>query len=87
MVHKHFSSNNINIPIEEEKEYTASIFIASLPPVCDVYIDSIFMGKSNYELYFKPGTINITLKKKNLSLNVTLIVNEGINQSKFIKLK
>jgi hypothetical protein len=85
-VQEYFTSNGINIPSENVKEYTASIFIGTLPPQCDVYVDNIYMGKTSHELYLKPGTISITFKKRNLSKTFTLELQEGKNQGKFYKI-
>ena len=87
MVNKYYKSININIPEQELKEYTADIYMASLPPLCDVYVDSLYIGKSCQIFYLKPGPNNLTFKKNNLILNRTITLQEGTNQGKFFKLQ
>jgi hypothetical protein len=86
-VKAHFDKNGTSISAEELMDYKASVFIATVPPVADVYDDSLYMGKSNSVLYFKPGNRHIKCIKGNKKVEEDIILLEGKNGSLFMVLK
>jgi hypothetical protein len=85
-VSNHFIKIGNNKTAEEIKQYTAAIFIASIPPVLEVYEETELMGKTNLGLlYFKPGNHKLVIKssKENWTEDITLII--GRNKSILFK--
>ncbi len=71
-----------------EQGYTAQIFIASLPPVADVYMDGEYVGKTNIsKMNVKPGAHNMKFVKGGKAREVEMDFKEGINKSKFVNIK
>jgi hypothetical protein len=84
----HFEKNGIKMSDENIQEFRSTVFIATIPPVCDIYDDSLYIGKSNIEkLYFKPGKRNIKLVKGDQKDIEVIELFEGDNSSYFFKLK
>jgi hypothetical protein len=58
-----------------------------MPPVCDVFDDSVYIGKSNIQLlYFKSGKRQVKFKKGKLEKNLEMKLNDGVNKSILVKL-
>jgi hypothetical protein len=73
---------------ETIQEFKSTVFIATIPPVCDIYDDSLYIGKSNIEkLYFRPGKRTIKLVKGEQKGEGEIELFEGDNSSYFFKLK
>ena len=71
-----------------EEGYTAQIFIASLPPVADVYMDGEYVGKTNIsKMNVKPGAHKMKFVKGGKAREVEMDFKEGINKSKFVNIK
>jgi len=88
LVHEHFVKIGQKLSSEEELKYTGRIFFASLPPICEIYADSQFVGKSNIGLiYLKPGKNKFIFKKGSLSFSGEIVIKEGDNPSLMVKLK
>jgi hypothetical protein len=63
------------------------IFIASLPPVADVYVDGIFVGKTNIQQLNVPvGRSKLKFIKGELSYECEMVFRPGKNSSKMINL-
>lgn len=86
-VKAHFDKIGSTISAEESMNYKASVFIATVPPVSDVYDDSLYMGKSNGVLYFKPGNKHIQCIKGSKKVEEDIIILEGKNGSLLMVLK
>jgi hypothetical protein len=55
-VKDHFARLGENLSDDELHEYTAMRHITSAPPNADVYVGTLYMGRTNRgDLYFKPG--------------------------------
>lgn len=86
-VRKHFQEIGRQVSESEVRQYTASIFILSVPPAAEVFEDGTFMGRTNAsQLYFKPGKHQITLKKGDQENRKDLDLVEGKNLSIVVKL-
>lgn len=83
------SPNTGGVAVHSEQEgYTAKIFIASIPPVADVYMDGEYVGKTNVtRLNVKPGTHRMKFVKDRKAREVEMDFTEGINKSKFVNIK
>ena len=65
----------------------ASIFIASIPPVADVYLDGKLVGKTNVsELKLPAGTHNLKFVKGPKELTKAITVQPGKNPSQMVRL-
>lgn len=65
----------------------ASIFIASIPPVADVYLDGKLIGKTNVtELIMPAGTHSLTFVKGPKELVKAITVKPGSNPSQMVRL-
>jgi hypothetical protein len=83
----HFQQIGRPLGDDEVKRYTASIFIATIPPAADVYDDTTYMGKANSgQLYFIPGKRRVVLKKGQQQKSNVLDFTEGQNLSVVVKL-
>jgi hypothetical protein len=81
-VKDHFKELGYNVDDRELKEYTSAVFIASIPPVAQVFLNGKLIGRTNLELlYFKPGTHLITMRKGNAEWKETITVHSGKNPS------
>jgi hypothetical protein len=86
-VKKHFQEIGRQISESEVRQYTASIFILSVPPAAEVFDEGSFVGKTNAsQLYFKPGRHQITIKKGDRENQKELELVEGKNLSIVVKL-
>lgn len=71
-----------------EEGYTAQIFIASLPPVADVYMDGEYVGKTNItKMNVKPGAHKMKFVKNAKAREVEMEFKDGLNRSKFVNIK
>ena len=71
-----------------EEGYTSQIFIASLPPVADVYMDGEYVGKTNItKMNVKPGAHKMKFVKDGKARDVEMTFKEGLNRSKFVNIK
>ncbi|NLG16998.1 MAG: PEGA domain-containing protein [Fibrobacter sp.] len=65
----------------------ASIFIASIPPVADVYLDGKLMGKTNVsELKLPVGTYTLRFVKGAKEMSKTVTLTAGKNPSQMVRL-
>jgi len=65
----------------------ASIFIASIPPVADVYLDGKLIGKTNVsEIKLPAGTHNLRFVKGPKETSQVITVQPGKNPSKMVRL-
>lgn len=72
--------------VQEEIE-KASIFIASIPPVADIYADDILIGRTNVALIeLTSGTHNMSFKKDSLKYDTLMTLKPGKNPSVMIRL-
>ena len=86
-VKEHFQQIGRPLNDEEVKQFTASIFIITFPPMADVFDDTIYMGKTNTgQLYFTPGKHKVVLKKGDQQKSKVLDFAEGNNLSIVVKL-
>jgi hypothetical protein len=86
-VKEHFQQIGRPINDDEVKQFTASIFIISVPAAADVYDDTTFMGKTNSgQLYFTPGKHRVVLRKGDQQKSKVLDFAEGKNLSIVVKL-
>jgi phosphatidate phosphatase PAH1 len=73
---------------DEVKNYTASIFIASIPPIAKVYMDGIFIGKTNLsKLRVKPGTHKMRFEVNGDSREIEMTFEKGDNRSELVKIR
>ena len=85
-VKKHFQELGRQIDENELHQYTASIFILSVPPAVEVYDNGNYMGKTNAsQLYFKPGKREIVFKKGDQENKKEIELVEGKNLSIVVK--
>jgi hypothetical protein len=83
----HFQQIGRSLGDDEVKRYTASIFIATIPPAADVYDDTTYVGKANNgQLYFTPGKHRVVLKKDGQQKSNVIDLTEGKNLSVVVKL-
>ena len=83
----HFQQIGRPLGEDDVKQYTAAIFIATIPPAADVYDDTTYMGKTNSgQLYFTPGKHKVVLKKGDQQKSKVLEFSEGKNLSIVVKL-
>jgi hypothetical protein len=55
-VRDHFREIGTYLPDDDLRDYTATRHITSTPPNAEVYVGTLYMGKTNRgDLYFKPG--------------------------------
>jgi len=66
----------------------AWIFIASIPPVAEVYMDSTFVGKTNIQkIKVTSGRHSIKIVKGDKSFKVNMVFKEGDNASELFELR
>jgi len=66
----------------------ASVFIATLPPNAEIYIDGRLVGRSNEgELQVPSGTHQIRYVKDRIEKIETITFNPGKNPTRFVNLK
>jgi hypothetical protein len=71
-----------------EEGYMAQIFIASLPPVADVYMDGEYVGKTNItKMNVKPGAHKMKFVKDGKAREAGMTFKEGPNRSKFVNIR
>ena len=84
--------NNPPYPISEitanQTDTTSRIFIASIPPVADIYFDDSLIGKTNIaEIIVKTGKHQMRFENDSLFLDTLMNFNNGKNPSVAIRLK
>lgn len=85
-VKEHFLQIGRPLKEDEVKQYTAAIFIVTIPPAADVFDDTAYMGKTNSgQLYFTPGKHKVVLKKGDQEKSNVLDFSEGKNLSVVVK--
>jgi len=83
-VAKHFQEIGKPREKSEAMQLTAAVFIASLPPVAEVYENSEYVGKTNVSLlYFKPGTHTLVFKYGSDEWKDEVTLASGRNRSIF----
>jgi len=86
-VRGHFQQIGRPLNDNDVKQYTAAIFIVTIPPAADVYDDTTYMGKTNSgQLYFTPGKHRVVLRKGDQQKSKVLDFSEGKNLSIVVKL-
>jgi hypothetical protein len=81
-VTKHFTEIGNPKSPEEIKNFVAAIFIASLPPVVEVYEGNDYTGKTNVGLlYFKPGTHKLQFRSSKGNWEEEITLKSGRNGS------
>jgi hypothetical protein len=86
-VKSHFQKIGRPLNEGEEKRYTASIFIITIPASADIYIGSDYIGSANSgPLYFVPGKHELVFNKAGKQSRKTLDLVEGKNLSVVVKL-
>jgi len=86
-VRDHFEKIGRQLEHDEELEYKSAVFISSLPPIADVYLDGIHVGKTNVEiLYVKPGKHVVAFKKGEYENSFEFTFLEGPNPSQLVRL-
>jgi hypothetical protein len=79
----YFIKLGIHLSDKKIREYRSTLFIETIPPECDILIDTIFIGKSNInKLFLKPGKTKLVFKKGDLKKEEIIEVKEGDNYSK-----
>jgi hypothetical protein len=79
-VRAHFEKLGIKMNEEELIRFKTRIFIVTVPPICEIYDDGLFIGKSNVDnLYFKPGKRILKLRKDNITKEFKVEFLEGAN--------
>jgi anti-anti-sigma factor len=64
----------------------ATIFIGTLPPLADVYMDGKYIGKSSTELKVTPGTHTLRFVKADKEFSKQFTFQPGKNPGTFVKL-
>jgi len=64
----------------------ATIFIGTLPPLADVYMDGKYIGKSSTELKVTPGTHTLRFVKADKEFSKQFTFQAGKNPGTFVKL-
>jgi hypothetical protein len=71
----------------QEENSKSMIFIASIPPVADVYADGNLVGKTNVaEINLTPGKHEMSFRKDSLSYDTVLTLLPGKNPSIMVRL-
>lgn len=87
-VSEHFGEIGYNIDEENLVEYKSAIFFASIPPVADIYADTIYLGKTNLDvIYYKPGIFTLRFVKGKKEKIQSVVLLKGPNRSQMIRLE
>lgn len=85
-VKSHFAAIGTGIPDDELRDYTATRHITSTPPGANVYVGTLYMGRTNHgDLYFKPGQYVVDFSVEEEHWTVILNFVEGNNAELMVR--
>jgi hypothetical protein len=82
------AQTNSDVVPDSTKNFTATIFIASIPPIAKVYMDGVFIGKTNIEkLKVQPGKHHMRFVVNGDAIERDMEFEQGNNRSKLVSFK
>lgn len=80
--------SNTAVESQTDREgYSASIFISSIPPIAEVYMDGVYVGKTNMtKLRVKPGQHAMKFVQGSKVVLMKMYFIEGENRSQLVDL-